>query len=90
MGCINCNEVSDKQIRDAIQNLKTIQVVPKNSTFEDAQQKVACTYHLQSHFEIQNPGNMEVEESESILGKRLSDQIIIDIIEFESKQSKQI
>lgn len=93
MGCVNCNAVTDKEIKDAIKNLKTIQVVPGNSTFKDAKEINSCSYHLKTHFEIQNPGSMEVEENEesnSILGKRLNDQIIIDIIEFESKQSKQI
>jgi hypothetical protein len=99
MGCINCHDVFEKQVIEAVSNLKTCtQVVPGNSNFVDANSNCTSTYHLESQvFEIQNLGTTDGCEMESILtsndsvlGKRFNDEILIELSNFDNKESKLI
>lgn len=94
MGCVYCHDVSDSQIKNAIQNLKsTKQVVPEKNNLKDAYNTDSTQYLIESHFKIQNPGSMEDLENtknycESILGKRLNEEILIEIYNLDNKESK--
>lgn len=94
MGCLYSHDVSELQIKNAIQNLKsTKQVIPEKNNLKDADIIDHTPYLIESHFKIQNPGSMEDSEHtenycESILGKRLNEEILIEIYNLDNKESK--